>query len=354
MRFPDDLAPLIPGFEPSGIHVVVTDAEGRIVYANKAAERNTGFTLSEMIGHKPGEVWGGRMPAAFYQDMWRTIRDFRQPYVGFVENHRKTGELYWQELHVVPIVDRQQTIRYFVGLEQTAEKPHLRDALIHEAAGQARPAPLLQVRWPLEWLFDSSDLSPEQLDELRQRYEANKGIDTLTGDLMLLSTAHQASLSAPEKLDPFTVAEEVVREVQARFSGRSYAVRREGGACAVLANRGLLRIVLNAVVTNAAAYSAPKTGQVQVTVGHSGDRCEIVCTDNGIGIAAEDRPRIFRQFFRGVAARSVEPRGSGLGLHIAKLIADAFHWTIAIESKKGAGTTCTITIPCFEGGVTQP
>jgi signal transduction histidine kinase len=67
--------------------------------------------------------------------------------------------------------------------------------------------------------------------------------------------------------------------------------------------------------------------------------------DSGLGIPAEDLPRIFTAFFRGERSRSRGTGGVGLGLTLAKRIVEAHGGTIAVKSAAPAGTTITVDVP---------
>lgn len=112
-----ELSPLPQTFDLLSDHVVITDPDGNIIYANKAVEENTGFKIDELIGQSPGKLWGGNMPKEFYEKMWHKIKVEKRPFVGEVKNKRKGGTEYWQELRVYPVLDDKSEIKVFIGIE---------------------------------------------------------------------------------------------------------------------------------------------------------------------------------------------------------------------------------------------
>ena len=73
-------------------------------------------------------------------------------------------------------------------------------------------------------------------------------------------------------------------------------------------------------------------------------RAAVMVTDTGIGLPADQLPHVFERFYRGDAARR-EADGAGLGLAIARWIADVHGARIDIASEPGAGTRVTMTFP---------
>ena len=76
-----------------------------------------------------------------------------------------------------------------------------------------------------------------------------------------------------------------------------------------------------------------------------GPWAEIIVRDAGIGIPPEALPRIFERFYRVDPARSREAGGAGLGLCIAKTIAEAHGGRILVQSTPGAGSAFTVSLP---------
>lgn len=112
-----DIWPLTKGFDLMPDHVLITDPHGAILYANKAVQHNTGYSPEEILRKNPGDLWGGNMPKEFYEEMWRTISEFKRPFVGKVKNKRKDGTEYWQELRVFPVLDHAGAVKIYIGIE---------------------------------------------------------------------------------------------------------------------------------------------------------------------------------------------------------------------------------------------
>ncbi len=105
--------------------------------------------------------------------------------------------------------------------------------------------------------------------------------------------------------------------------------------------RQMMRIFLD----NAVKYT-PEGGKISVSSTRNGDKILLAISDSGIGIAPENQKKIFDRFFRIDSEDLVsEANGSGLGLSIAKWIADSHGISISVASELGKGTTFTLTIP---------
>ena len=116
-NFQSEIRSLMEAFEFVGDHVVITDVNGNILYANKAVEDVTGFSHDEIIGKTPGDLWGGLMGKEFYEDMWHRIKTKKSAFRGEVQNRTKDGMLYWQQLRIFPIFGDDGEVRFFIGIE---------------------------------------------------------------------------------------------------------------------------------------------------------------------------------------------------------------------------------------------
>ena len=114
----------------------------------------------------------------------------------------------------------------------------------------------------------------------------------------------------------------------------------------VTGDPALLRQLLMIVLDNAVKFT-PAGGRVSLGAAAPGGQAEVVVEDTGIGITQEQLPHIFERFYRGDPARARGPgaEGAGLGLAIARWIADAHGARIEVTSEPGRGTRVAIRFP---------
>jgi PAS domain S-box-containing protein len=128
------IAPFSRAFDLLREHVVITDSDAHVRYANAAAEQATGFSLHDMLGKNPADLWGGHMSKDFYARMWQRIKHERLPFAGDVRNVRKDGEESWQELRISPVVDTRGKILFFVAVESVVTERKKRERTREEMA----------------------------------------------------------------------------------------------------------------------------------------------------------------------------------------------------------------------------
>jgi len=102
------------------------------------------------------------------------------------------------------------------------------------------------------------------------------------------------------------------------------------------------------LIDNAVKYT-PSGGSIVVGLTGSDDAAVVEFRDTGIGISAVDLPNIFDRFYRADKARSREFGGVGLGLSIARWVAEAHRGSIEVESTPGAGSVFRVRLPLFQG-----
>ena len=112
----------------------------------------------------------------------------------------------------------------------------------------------------------------------------------------------------------------------------------------VHADKKRIRQVLVNLIDNSIKYAKREYGKTKISFFDMDENLLLEVTDNGIGIARENIPRLFERFFRTDKARSREEGGTGLGLSIVKHIMEAHHQSVNVRSTPGIGSTFAITL----------
>jgi signal transduction histidine kinase len=114
-----------------------------------------------------------------------------------------------------------------------------------------------------------------------------------------------------------------------------------GSDVVVMADRTRLEQVAANLIDNAVKYT-PAGGRVDVEVFREGDRAFLRVRDTGVGIRADELPRIWDRLFRGDTSRT--ERGLGLGLSLVKAIVAAHGGTVEVNSEPGHGASFTVAL----------
>ena len=114
---------LTTAMEQTSDWVLITDRDGVIQYVNRAVEKISGYSRSELIGNKPGLFKSGRHSREFYRALWDTILSGKSYRTVFI-NRKKTGELYYLDESITPIKDEKGKVIGFVatGKDITEER----------------------------------------------------------------------------------------------------------------------------------------------------------------------------------------------------------------------------------------
>ena len=126
-----------------------------------------------------------------------------------------------------------------------------------------------------------------------------------------------------------------VRRLAPQFIMKKLALEYEQTDVAVLTDEKWLSFVVEQILSNAVKY----TSSGSISIKCDGDR--LVISDTGIGIAAEDLPRIFDKGYTGFNGRA-DRKASGIGLYLCRRICDNLGHSIKVESAAGQGTTITL------------
>lgn len=208
--------------------------------------------------------------------------------------------------------------------------------------------PLSILRGYIETLRDDPDLKADEsprILEVMDRHSRRLG--QLVDDLLALAHLESGrSKLQLNEIDPAKLLRDVVHDWEKKFTEKKLKVSVDVPKTlpSIRADEGRLQEVLYNLLDNAVKYS-PENGRIRLQVAERDRELVLSVSDNGIGIAEEDLPRIFERFYRVDKARSRALGGTGLGLSIVKHIAQLHGGRAEAESQLGKGTTVRIVLP---------
>ena len=221
----------------------------------------------------------------------------------------------------------------------------IRDFTLH--ASHELKTPLTVMHGELETAIRSQDsYTPQQRECLHSLLDEVQRLTKIVDALTLLSRADSGQLQLDRQ--PVRLAE-LVRESyeDALILAESNNVQVTLTDCAdvvVQGDRHRLRQLLLNLVDNALKYNHDG-GRVTLALRHSNNSAEIEISNTGEGIPPDLQPRLFERFVRGEQARKHAIDGCGLGLPIARWIAQAHGGTIQLSSEPGKTTTARVCLP---------
>jgi two-component system sensor histidine kinase KdpD len=224
-----------------------------------------------------------------------------------------------------------------------AQADDLRNALLQAVSHDLR-TPLASIKASVSSVRQPDvDWSPEQVEEFHATIEEETDrLDALVTNLLDMSRVQAGALRVDVRP---TVLEEVVPAAIAGLGARAARVVIDVPETLppLLADPALLERAIANLVDNAVTASPPGT-PVRVEAGAVAGRVSVLVVDEGPGIDAADRDRVFRPFQRLVDHGT----GVGLGLAIARGFVAAMGGELAIEDTPGGGTTMVVALPAAE------
>jgi PAS domain S-box-containing protein len=335
-----------------GDAVMVTDPEGRIEYVNPGWTALTGYSAEEAIGRTSKIHKSGEHSPAFYRDMWETILDGRT-WRGEVINRRKDGSTYDAAVTIQPLKDDSGEIINFVGVQHDIsalkEIDRLKSQFVSDVSHELR-TPLTNIQLYLDLIGQTEE--PERASRyLETLARESDRLRYLIDDLLSLSRLEAGTTGfEPSAVDLRALLAALVadRRGLAAQKDLELVIEAREDLPAVLGDERLLSQVFTNLLTNAMNYT-PSGGEIVVRIdqreGEGGSWVTAEVTDTGLGIPAEERPRIFQRFFRGYASQNTQAPGTGLGLAICREIIQLHSGRIEVESQLDAGTTFTVWMP---------
>ena len=357
---------LMSAVEQTTETIVITDAEGVILYANPAFEQSTGFTRDEALGQNPRILKSGEHDDAFYREMWDTLLR-GDPWIGRMVNRKKNGALYTEEAVISPVRDASGRTINFVAVKRdvTAEirlEAQLRQAQKMDAVGRLAGGVAHDFNNMLSVILGHAELALDEVDAGGELHASLKEIERAaehSADLtrQLLAFARKQTV-APEVLDLNKNVAGILGMVRRLIGEDIDLVWRPGSNLwPVKIDPSQIDQILTNLCVNARdaiedvgeitietsnlefddAYCGEHAGSV------TGRYTLLAVSDNGCGMDTVTVDNIFEPFFttKGVG------QGTGLGLATVYGIVKQNDGFINVYSEPDHGTTIKIYLPRY-------
>lgn len=358
---------------------IVTNAQGEIEWVNDSFHKLTGYTLSEVIGKKPGEILQGSKTS---QETVNSIREAlakHEPFSGEILNYSKDRRPYWLSLNINPVFDEDGKLLQFVALEsEITTRKEIEIKLRKEVEEAMKKLSVMNDRLEVSnrELLDFAYVSSHDLQEPLRKIQAfgdrlkstcqdslnEKGLDYLE---RMLNAASRAQILINDLLDfsrvttkaqPFQpielseVLEGVLSDLEVRIE-KSGVILEVDRLPVVEADAMQMRQILQNLIGNALKFLREGVTPVvqvrsRVYMENEQEWCEVRVIDNGIGFEQQYAERIFQIFQRLHGRKTFE--GTGIGLAICRKIAERHNGTLIAQGELNQGATFIFTLPTHQ------
>ena len=310
--------------------VVLADGEGRVTFANGAAQR--------YLGNAPASV-STILPIALREALDATRRS-GTPSSASVEAGAVPR---WLDAAVVPVTADGSVLLVLRDVTESRRLETVRRDFVSNASHELK-TPAASLRAGAETIRRAARDDPEAVVRFADQMERDAlRLSRIVSDLLDLSRLEAGSDEGGDvRLD------DVVREEMDRLhdlaAGHDVRLVLDAEQVTVRGSARDLTLLVRNLAENGLHYSQPG-GEVAVSVRREDGDAVLRVADSGIGIPRRDLPRIFERFYRVDQARSRATGGTGLGLAIVKHVAENHGGTVRVESELGEGSTFEVRLP---------
>lgn len=329
--------------------IATLNAEGQVQTWNPAFERITGYRAIEMIGARNVDRLHARDRdgGIVLLERWAERRAFPPADLQIVT---KDGAASWLSCSYSQVVDADAGTRSLVLVARDATKAReveqLKDDFVATVSHELR-TPLTPIKgWADVLLRAGERLSVVEREAAAISIKSQaERLERLITNLLEVSRI-ESGIGDPASgtFDVGSLVRRVVDEFRAMHPDRTISIVAQGGDLFAGGDDVWAERILANLLSNALKYSADSE-PVELRVRAVGDEVEIAVRDRGPGISAADRERVFERFRRLGDHMTRETQGTGLGLYIARRLAEAIGASLTVESDAGNGSTFTMRAP---------
>ena len=246
-----------------------------------------------------------------------------------------------------PLIEKisSQNTRILQQLDHIRSESQSRDKLRREFTANVShelKTPLTSISGYAEIIRDGI-AKPEDTTRFSGKiYDESQRLITLVEDIIKLSRLEESDVEVmSESIDLYALCENVISRLEVNAKKRNITLSVSGDRCVISGVLHIIEEMIYNLCDNAVKYNHDN-GKVKIIIRQFIDGVELTVKDTGIGIEADEIPRIFERFYRVDKSHSKEIGGTGLGLSIVKHGALYHNASITVESKLGKGTAVKI------------
>lgn len=333
-------------YTQSPVPYLTLDKAGVITTCNQAAARLFGLTMEQMVGTTVSDRFTHEDEVHLSVVLGKfssgsTIMDSELQFRTY------TDELRWVSLYYFVNQTFDQRLVSMIDVTQHKIVDKAKSEFVALATHQLR-TPVAAIRWNVELLERSmrGAASEKQTNYLMKVGRNVTRMLALINDFLSVSKLETGTFStAPEPIELSTYLPTIVEEFEGQIKEKQIelTVNYQPAPFTYTADSRLFHIITSNLLSNAVKYVRPSD---RIAFGYVLEGNELVFTvaDSGIGIPAEQLPRLFSKFFRASNAMQHRAEGTGLGLYIVKESVEQLGGTITVQSVENQGTTFTVRL----------
>ena len=246
---------------------------------------------------------------------------------------------------IAQVIENERLFAEASEAEALREMDTLKDEFLAAVSHDLR-TPLTVIGGSLE-LLAKDDGRSERAGRLIDQAERHvRRLQRMVEDLLTLAQLQEARIELErEFVSPAALLSEIAQSHEPLVTAKSQSIRVvcPGGLPPILVDRRRMAQVLGDLVENASRYSPDGTA-IELRAERDGQGVRLAVVDEGPGVPAEERDRVFDKFYRGARTKD-RTKGTGLGLAIARRLVEMHGGRIWIEDHTGHGARFVVTIP---------
>jgi PAS domain S-box-containing protein len=346
----------------SPVSILITDAAGRIQFANNKFLEVTGLNETEAVGQIPPQFKSDLTAPDVIHSLWNAIQK-GSAWQGQIRSRRGNNDVFWAQLSISPILDSQGVATRFVALmEDITHRRQIEERMLESLREQQSTNRLKsdfitlvshEFRTPLAAILNATELLEDSYDLLSET-KRQSFFNMITTEVHRLSAMLQEILALgkidagqmqlrKQPVELLQLCQGVAQEAHLAFQKHpAIKILTTTPITTVQTDPQLLYLILLNLLSNALKYS-PQNTTTTLTASTDNNVIRLEIVDHGIGIPPSAQSHLFEAFYR--APNVGQIKGTGVGLYVTNRCVELLHGKIEVSSTPGEGSRFVVQLP---------